>query len=115
MSAASEVTTAPLVGWRPPLAAIPPHLRLRRVYELWLGEVREDLERRRRAVEPDRNDLLLRLGQHDLVLADAPTEAATDERLAGQVMLAPHRRAPRQRLTRLRRTTDEPAAGVFRP
>jgi DNA-binding SARP family transcriptional activator/tetratricopeptide (TPR) repeat protein len=57
----------------------------------WLSEVREDLERRRRAVELDRNDLRLRLGLHDLVLADAHLQATTNERLAGQVMLALHR------------------------
>jgi DNA-binding SARP family transcriptional activator/tetratricopeptide (TPR) repeat protein len=57
----------------------------------WLGEVRDDLERRRRAVELDRNDIRLRLGLHDLVLADTHPHATTDERLAGQVMLALHR------------------------
>lgn len=57
----------------------------------WLSEVREDLEHRRRAVELDRNDLRLRLELHDLVLADTHLQATTNERLAGQVMLALHR------------------------
>jgi DNA-binding SARP family transcriptional activator len=57
----------------------------------WLGAAREGLERQRQAVEVDRNDILLRLGRHDRILADAPTGTTTNERLAGQVMLALHR------------------------
>lgn len=50
----------------------------------WLSEVRDDLERRRRTAELDRNDLRLRLGLHGLVLADAHTQSTTNERLAGR-------------------------------
>src|SRR5262245_42388047 len=55
----------------------------------WFGAVRERLARLRQAAELDRNDVLLRLGRHDRVLAQAPA-TTTNERLAGQVMLALH-------------------------
>lgn len=57
----------------------------------WLGAAREGLERQRQAVELDRNDILLRLGRHDRILADTPAGTTMNERLAGQVMLALHR------------------------
>ncbi|OLF06737.1 AfsR/SARP family transcriptional regulator [Actinophytocola xanthii] len=56
----------------------------------WFGEIRERLARRRQAAELDRNDVRLRLGLHDRVLAEAPAATTTNERLAGQVMLALH-------------------------
>lgn len=56
----------------------------------WFTAVRERLVRLRQVAELDRNDVLLRLGRHDRVLADAP-DVTTNERLAGQVMLALHR------------------------
>jgi DNA-binding SARP family transcriptional activator/tetratricopeptide (TPR) repeat protein len=55
----------------------------------WLTAVRERLVRLRQAAELDRNDVLIRLGRHDRVLAEAPA-GTTNERLAGQVMLALH-------------------------
>jgi DNA-binding SARP family transcriptional activator/tetratricopeptide (TPR) repeat protein len=60
----------------------------------WLNSVRDDLERRRLAVELDRNDLALRRGDHGRLLVDLTATAAAnplDERLAGQLMLALYR------------------------
>jgi DNA-binding SARP family transcriptional activator len=60
----------------------------------WLVALREDLRRRRRAAELDRDDVLLRLGRHEEVLATASGRAdedCWDERRAGQLMLALYR------------------------
>jgi DNA-binding SARP family transcriptional activator/tetratricopeptide (TPR) repeat protein len=58
---------------------------------VWLNDTRAWLDRKRLAAELDRNDVLLRTGQHARVVAETPAEASLDERLAGQLMLALHR------------------------
>jgi tetratricopeptide (TPR) repeat protein len=55
-----------------------------------LSGQRERLARQRHTAELDRNDVRLRLGLHDRILAEAPV-TTMDERLAGQVMLTLHR------------------------
>jgi DNA-binding SARP family transcriptional activator len=60
----------------------------------WLNELRAALEAERRAVELDRNDLMLRLGRHADLLPQLMASAAgypLDERVAGQMMVALHR------------------------
>ena len=60
----------------------------------WLNGVRDDLHRRRLAVELDRNDLALRRGRHASLLSGLLENAAQhplDERLAGQLMLTLYR------------------------
>jgi DNA-binding SARP family transcriptional activator/tetratricopeptide (TPR) repeat protein len=60
----------------------------------WLDSVRASAEQERWAAELDRTEVRLRLGQHgELVggLATAVAAHPTDERLAGQYMLALHR------------------------
>jgi len=61
---------------------------------VWLGGIREDLHRQRRAAELDRNDLALGLGRHAELLVELSSEveaAPLDERLVGQLMLALYR------------------------
>jgi DNA-binding SARP family transcriptional activator/tetratricopeptide (TPR) repeat protein len=60
----------------------------------WLNAARDGLDRARRAVELDRNDLALRSGRHAEVLGELSAWTAAhplDERLAGQLMLALYR------------------------
>ena len=60
----------------------------------WLSAMRENLEQQRWAAELDRNEVLLRTGQHaELVVALSTSSAAAslDERVAAQLMLALYR------------------------
>ncbi|MGC7094964.1 BTAD domain-containing putative transcriptional regulator [Amycolatopsis lurida] len=60
----------------------------------WVESVRRTLEQERWQAVLHRNDLALRLGGHDVLLAELPELAAAhplDERLAGQLMLALYR------------------------
>ncbi|MER5263527.1 BTAD domain-containing putative transcriptional regulator [Actinosynnema sp. NPDC002837] len=60
----------------------------------WFAQVRESLQAERAAVELDRNDVAIRLGDHAALLPalrDATQAHPLDERLAGQLMLALHR------------------------
>ncbi|MFD0203016.1 MULTISPECIES: AfsR/SARP family transcriptional regulator [Saccharothrix] len=60
----------------------------------WFAQVRESLQAERTAVELDRNDVAIRLGDHTALLPalrDATQAHPLDERLAGQLMLALHR------------------------
>ncbi len=57
----------------------------------WVNALRDTLERKRLAVELDRNDFQLRRGQHGWLLGELSTRAGAhplDERVAGQLMLA---------------------------
>ncbi len=59
----------------------------------WLIALRDNLNRRRREAELDRNDVRLRLGLHVELLTDLRTsaeESRLDERLVEQLMLALH-------------------------
>jgi len=60
----------------------------------WLNGAREDLHRRRLAVELDRSDLALRRGRHASLLSallDTAAQHPLDERLAGQLLLTLYR------------------------
>ncbi|MBB5808006.1 DNA-binding SARP family transcriptional activator/Tfp pilus assembly protein PilF [Saccharothrix ecbatanensis] len=59
----------------------------------WFAQVREALHAERAAVELDRNDVAIRLGDHAALLPDlrqATQSNPLDERLAGQLVLALH-------------------------
>jgi DNA-binding SARP family transcriptional activator len=65
----------------------------------WLTEVRERLDRERLTAEMDRNDIRLRRGDHQALLASLSELSARhplDERLAGQHMLALYRAGRQQ-------------------
>jgi DNA-binding SARP family transcriptional activator len=60
----------------------------------WVNAARDAAERHRAAAVLDHNDVLLRLGQHRVLLPDLSTQAAArplDERLGGQLMLTLYR------------------------